>query len=564
MKFFKYFLRVLLPLVVLVICFFIARNIISGKKKVKLQAAPPTISVVEAEALKKTDFRVVLTSHGTVRARTESAVVPEVSGKVVEISANLRDGGFFEEGELLIRLDPRNYAIEVALKEAELAKASQLLIEEEARAALAMRNWKRLRADKAPSPLAVRRPQLMSARAELKAAQAKLDRAELDHERTRIVAPYSGRVLEKNLDLGEYVTAGSSVARIYAVDFAEIRLPLSSRELAFVDIKDLYRAQSGEGNAHFPLADIIASHRGKDYKWKARIVRSEGAIEEKSRQLFVVAEVADPYGKKSASTTSGLPAPPLKVGAFVQARIQGHLLKNVFVVPRRALRVGTELFIIKDGLLERRKINIVWKDGENVIIDDGVKEGEMVVTTPAVYMKAGTFKIVPAGRQSPSTSKKPKQGKVANDKKILTTKPASAPPVPPAVEHSLREGKVPSGQQGSLTDKKPKQIPTTLDITLPTNQKDNFSPKDWDLSELDKRPPSAVEHSLREGKVPSPPAVEQTPLTSKKPKQGKTTLGIILPIAAPSTLTKEAAEPNGWNIPAFDSEKKEDKKEVVR
>jgi len=533
MKFFKYFLRVLLPLVVLVICFFIARNIISGKKKVKLQAAPPTISVVEAEALKKTDFRVVLTSHGTVRARTESAVVPEVSGKVVEISANLRDGGFFEEGELLIRLDPRNYAIEVALKEAELAKASQLLIEEEARAALAMRNWKRLRADKAPSPLAVRRPQLMSARAELKAAQAKLDRAELDHERTRIVAPYSGRVLEKNLDLGEYVTAGSSVARIYAVDFAEIRLPLSSRELAFVDIKDLYRAQSGEGNAHFPLADIIASHRGKDYKWKARIVRSEGAIEEKSRQLFVVAEVADPYGKKSAST----------------ARIQGHLLKNVFVVPRRALRVGTELFIIKDGLLERRKINIVWKDGENVIIDDGVKEGEMVVTTPAVYMKAGTFKIVPAGRQSPSTSKKPKQGKVANDKKILTTKPASAPPVPPAVEHSLREGKVPSGQQGSLTDKKPKQIPTTLDITLPTNQKDNFS---------------AVEHSLREGKVPSPPAVEQTPLTSKKPKQGKTTLGIILPIAAPSTLTKEAAEPNGWNIPAFDSEKKEDKKEVVR
>ncbi len=573
MKFLKYFLRVLLPLVVLVISFFIARNIISGKKKVKLHAAPPTISVVEAEPLKKTDFRVVLTSHGTVRARTESAVVPEVSGKVVEISANLREGSFFKEGELLISLDPRNYAIEVALKEAGLAKASQLLIEEEARAALALRNWKRLRADQAPSPLAVRRPQLMSARAELKAARAKLDRAELDLDRTRIVAPYSGRVLEKNLDLGEYVSAGSAVARIYAVDFAEIRLPLSPRELAFVNIKDLYRGQDINGKAHFPYVDIIASHRGEDYKWQARIVRSEGAIDAKSRQLFVVAEVADPYGIKGASTTSARPAPPLKVGAFIEARIQGRLLKDVFVVPRRALRVGKELFIIKDGLLERRKVNVVWKDGENVIIDDGVKEGEFVVTTPAVYMKAGKFKIaptVPAGQQSPLTSQKSKQGEATQDKVSPVKQLVPAGQQSSLTSQKSKQGEAthgkkvsatrsiptdPAGQQSSLTSKKPTQTSTTLGITLPANSKANSRAnslsKDWDLSELDKRPPTAV------------PAGQQSSLIGQKSKQGNTTLGITMPRAAP-TLTKEAAEPNEWNIPAFESEKKKIKKEVVR
>jgi len=390
MKSLKYALRILLPIIVLALCFFIAKKIIDGKKKVKLHAAPPVISVVEAEAAIKGNYRVVLESQGTVRARTESAIVPEVSGKVVEVSRNFREGGYFKEGELLLRLDQRNYETDVALQVAELAKARQALAEEEARALQAMRNWKRLRAAEEPSPLAVREPQLLSAMAEARAAEARLHRAELDLERTRIRAPYAGRVLEKSVDIGEYVAGGSTVARVYAVDYAEIRLPLSEKELEFVDIPEFYRGQAQSEMPPGPEVDIIAEHGSKRFTWKAVIVRSEGAIDEKSRQLFVVADVADPYGKKGSGAAT---TPALKVGEFVEARIKGHLLTDVYVVPRLALREGHELFIAKDSKLVRRKVNVVWKDRDNIVIDSGLEEGELVVTTPAIYMKGGKFKI---------------------------------------------------------------------------------------------------------------------------------------------------------------------------
>jgi len=567
MKFFKYSLRVLLPLAVLVISFFIARQIISGKKKVKLHAAPPVVSVVEAEPAVKSEFRVVVKSYGTVRARTESAVVPEVSGTVVEISPNFRAGGFLDKGELILGLDPRNYEIEVALKEAELAKASQLLLEEEARAAIALRNWERLRGERTPTPLAAREPQLMSARAEFRAARAKLDRAELDLERTRILAPYSGRVLEKSVDLGEYVIAGNAAARIYAVDFVEIRLPLSARELEFVDIQGLGRweaaQKTGEALRRGPAAEIIAVHRGKEYKWSARIVRSEGTIDEKSRQLFVVAEVSDPYGKKSSAARSGyFSAPPLKVGEFVEARIQGRLLRGVYVIPRRALREGAEVFIIKDGLLERRAVNVVWKDADNIVIDSGLKEGELVVTTPAVYMKAGKFKVVPApsavpaGRHSPATGDKPKQGKVITDK------------VAPAGKLKL-----PAKGQSPTTGDKPKQSKVITDKVAPAG-KLKLSAKGQSPTTGNKPKQSkwALDKVIPITKPTSPklPAKSQSPATGDKPKQGKTTLGITLPLEKPPSFqsgkalkVKGSSEASGWFIPAFDEKDQEDK-EVVR
>ncbi len=642
MKFFKYSLRVLLPLVVLVVSFFIARQIISGKKKVKMHAAPSVVSVVEAEAAVKTDFRVVVKSFGTVRARTESAIVPEVSGRVVEISPNFREGGFLEQGELILSLDPRNYEIEVALKEAKLAKASQLLVEEEARAAIALRNWKRLRGGQAPTPLAVRRPQLMSARAELKAARAKLDRAELDLERTNILAPYSGRVLEKSVDMGEYVIAGNSAARIYAVDFVEVRLPLSARELEFVDISELHPGQTGKkggkGLRQGPAVDIIAIHRGREYKWSARIVRSEGSIDEKSRQLFLVAEVADPYGKKRSSARSGgFSVPPLKVGEFVEARIQGRLLRDVYIIPRRALREGTELFIIKDGLLERRKVNVVWKDVDNVVIDNGLKQGELVVTTPAVYMKAGKFKVVPAppaAGQSSSGSNKPMQGKTTLGIILPVVRSTPAAGQSPTKSQKPTQNKAISGKILPITKPRPAagQSPNkatadkTLSVVKPAPDHkagDSSNFRDWDLSELDKKPvlvpPAAGQSPTKNQKsmqnkitlgitlpitkpTPAPPAAGQSssgsnkpmqrkttfgitlpvgrstpaagqsPTKSQKPTQNKTTLGITLPVAKGATVAprlvetsreKGGSEPSGWIIPAFD-EKKQGDKEVVR
>ena len=345
-------------------------------------------------AVKRQSYQVEVRTQGTVQPRTVSTLIPEVSGRIVSVSANLRAGEFFTEGEVLVEIDARQYQAEVQIEQANVTQARARLAEEKARAAQATREWKRLGESGQPDALVLRKPQLASARAAVSGAQARLTQSKLDLERARITAPYDGRVLEKNVDRGQYVNSGNVLARIYAVDYVEVRLPLSDRQLQYVEVPEVYRSQVPSARVPGPQVTLSATLGNQRHAWRGRLVRAEGAIDTRTRQLYVIAQIDDPYGHGPDGRV------PLKIGQFVEAAIQGRELDSVFVIPRGILRAGdTVLVIDKESRLRSRQVEVIWADDDNAVVASGLHDGELVVTTALGEGLDGT-QVLLAGNQA--------------------------------------------------------------------------------------------------------------------------------------------------------------------
>jgi RND family efflux transporter MFP subunit len=337
------------------------------------EVLPPLVRTV---AVVPDDLQLTVQSQGTVTARTASSLVPEVPGRVVEISPSLVPGGFFEKGDVLLTLDASDYEQNVIRTRLEVARAEVRLAQEQAEAEVARREWEDLHPDEEPPPLTSRELQLAEAVAAVDAAKAALERERTNLDRTRIRAPYRGRVREKMVDLGQYVTPGQAVARIYSVDRAEVRLPLPDAELAFVDVPLVYRGY--DDRTRRPRVILRADFAGAVHEWEGRIVRTEGEIDPKSRMVNVVAEVADPYRR-----SDDLDRPPLAVGMFVDAEIMGHLVEDVVVLPRTALRGTDRVWVVDtEDRLRFRDVDVVRKGRENVVIRSGLEAGERVCLSP--------------------------------------------------------------------------------------------------------------------------------------------------------------------------------------
>ncbi|MGD8498030.1 MAG: efflux RND transporter periplasmic adaptor subunit [Chromatiales bacterium] len=376
-------LKIALPLLVLVASLAAAYALITTGPQAERRPPPPVIPLIEVETVQPTSYRVEVESRGTVSPRTQSTLVPEVAGLIIDVAPSFRNGGFFERGEPLVFIDARDYENTVTVARAELAQARLRLVEEEAQADQALRDWAKLNdTGEAPPALVARKPQLASARASVAAAEARLRQAEIDLQRTRIRAPYAGRLLEKSADVGQYVTPGNVLATIYAVDYVEIRLPLTDEQQAFLRLPEDYR--DDEDDAEGGLAVTLFASLGRaTHEWPGRIVRTEGAIDTRSRQLFVVAQVDDPYARRDGR-------PPLKVGQFVRARIPGRRLDGVFVLPRGASTGDDEVFVVTpERRLERRAVEVIWRDGEHIVVAGGLEAGERISLTPLPFAADG-------------------------------------------------------------------------------------------------------------------------------------------------------------------------------
>ena len=377
------FLRMLPPLVVLAVSAGICYWIFWSEPPPRKFPQQETLPEVSVYSLEPVDYQVWLQSQGTVQARTESSLISEVRGKVVNVAPAFRTGEFFEKGETLLEIDKRDYETAVITAEATLARARLALAEEEANAAQARADWGRLNPGIEPPELVSREPQLAQARADVASAEARVENARLNLERTTITAPYAGRILEKRVDIGQFVNSGSALAEIYAVDYAEIRLPLSEREIGFIDVPELYRDDSSLARS-MPKVALTTTIGNETLEWSGRIVRAEGAFDVQSRQLFFVAQVDDPYRKQ------GDGRPPLKVGSFVQAKIEGKVLENVIVIPRDLYRKNEYVVVIEeDGTLRRKSIEIEWSDEENLVVSSGLNPGDRVCLTHLSFPSEG-------------------------------------------------------------------------------------------------------------------------------------------------------------------------------
>jgi len=368
-------LRVVLPLAILAVAVMAAVAMVSLRPTVETR--PPDIKppLVRVADVKMQDRQLTVTSQGTVSPRTESALVPEVSGRVIWVSPHFVSGGFFEKGEALLKVDSHDYEQAVIRSRADVANAKLRLAQEEAEFKVAHNEWEDLGKGEATS-LTLREPQLENAKAALAASEANLVTAERNLERTQIRASYVGRVRQKDVDVGQFVTIGSPVGVIYAIDFAEIRLPLPDSDLAYVDLPLVFRGQ--RANPKGPKVTLRANFAGEANEWEGRIVRTEGEIDSMSRMVHAVAQVTDPYGRGKNPDR-----PPLAAGLFVEAEIEGHHVDDVVILPRAALRgEGQVLVVDEEDRLRFRDVDILRVTRKEVVIRGGLSAGERVCLSP--------------------------------------------------------------------------------------------------------------------------------------------------------------------------------------
>ena len=346
---------------------------------------------VETRPVIPQSYRVRLQSYGTVQPRTRSMLVAQVGGQIVEINENVRDGGFFEKGDVLAQIDPRDYQADVQIAEATLADARQALAEAVARSEQAREDWERLGNEGEPTELVLRIPQLEAARARVASAQSALTKAQLDLERTSVVAPFAGRVIRKSVDLGQVVGQNTQLAEIYATDVVEIRLPLRNRDLGFIELPESYRFIESDGDDAVDVT--IRSDLIGEEQWDAKLVRTEGAIDQTARQLHVIAQIDDPFGRESEDRS------PLKIGQYVTAEIEGKELNDVLVIPNNTIYQGSYVYVVEDGVLQRRDLDIAWTNDTDAIIAGGLEAGDDLVVTPLGQVTSG-IRVSVAGANS--------------------------------------------------------------------------------------------------------------------------------------------------------------------
>ncbi len=343
----------------------------------QVEARPPEVVVplVRAVVVVPGDVRFVVHAQGTVVPRTESDLVPQVSGEVVWVSASLASGGFFEAGDPLVRIDRADYEAAFESARAGVARATS----ERSRARKERERQRRLAASSVASQARIDDAEnaFRVTDAQLRAARASLERAERDLTRTELTAPYAGRVREESIDVGQFVNRGAPIAKLYAVDYAEVRLPIPDRELAYLDLPLSYRGAAAKTDGGAPAGPEVllrAEFAGREHTWRGRIVRTEGEIDPKSRMVNAVARVEDPYGADAASRR-----PPLAVGLFVEAEIVGHSVEGVYTLPRIALREGGRVLVVDaEDRLRFRKVEVLRAERDRVVIGAGLAPGERV------------------------------------------------------------------------------------------------------------------------------------------------------------------------------------------
>jgi RND family efflux transporter MFP subunit len=333
--------------------------------------AAPLVRVMEV-ALE--DVQLEVATQGTVAPRTESDLVPEVSGPVVWASPSLVSGGFFDAGEPLLRIDPRDYEVTLERARANVARArsehKRAKKELERSRGLAERNF----ASDAQLDNAVNAESVTAA--VLRESRAALAQAERDLERTEIHAPYTGRVREERIAVGQFVNRGAAIARLYAVDYAEVRLPIADEELAYLDLPLFQR--DGIETQEGPEVRLHARFAGSEHTWTGRIVRTEGEIDPRSRMVHVVARIRDPYSSDGARARA-----PLAVGLFVEAEIIGNVVEGVAVLPRAALRGSDQVWIVdSESRLRFRTVEPLRSTRSQVVIRAGLSPGERVCISP--------------------------------------------------------------------------------------------------------------------------------------------------------------------------------------
>lgn len=327
--------------------------------------------LVEYHLAEFSEIQFTVPGQGNVMPRHATQITAEVTGRIAWVSPKFVAGGFFAEGEALLRIDEFDYATAHEEAKANLARAQASLAEERARGQVAEAEWRSIEAGQIPD-LGLRRPQIASELANLQSAQARLAQAERNLDRTEIKAPFAGVLQARNVNLGQYISVNANVGTLYGTDVAEIRIPLSDFDLALVDVPT-GRDPSFVGPAVRLRADI----GGRSQEWMGTLVRTEGVVDPDRRVTFAVVEVADPYNRIADQHPESL-----TFGRFVRAEVQGVKVANLIELPRYAVNSNQQVWVITaENALEQRTVEVYRRNQNSAYISAGLNNGDKVMLT---------------------------------------------------------------------------------------------------------------------------------------------------------------------------------------
>lgn len=356
------------PLIILVACIVAAGIMIMSKKPPERKPIEEKAFLVDAKSMSLEDVEFTVQSQGNVLPKHQTVISAQVGGTVVAVAPIFEEGGMFKQGDVLVTLEQDDYQTDVMLAEAELAQAEAALQEEIARGKVAENEWRSVKSV-VPPELGLRKPQLAKEQANVKAAQAKLARAKRNLKRTEIRAPYNGIVVSRDIDLGQYISVGSTIGEVYSTQVAEVRLPLTDNDLSFIDLN--------KGVASGNRVAVSARVGGKPQTWYGKLVRTEGVLNASNRLIYAVAEIDDPYQRNGDAN-----GPILRFGQFVQAEISGTQSESLLVLPRNLLRLDNSVLVVTpDNELAIRPVNVVRSEVDNVYIGSGIKPTDKVVVS---------------------------------------------------------------------------------------------------------------------------------------------------------------------------------------
>lgn len=360
--------RKLLPVVIIVLAFVVMFMLFGLRQPPEKKEEVKKDLLVEVIPAVRLQDNLKVNSQGTVEPKIKSTLVSEVNGKITWVSPAFVNGGLFKKGEILIKVDARDYQTSLKTAEANLARAEATLEEEKARAKVAEKEWQDFMEGEAPD-LYLRKPQLAREFANVQAAQADVERAQRELDRTNIKASFNGLVKQKQADLGQFVNKGTPVADLYGTDTAEIRLPVSDLDVSFLSFDSAYELKLQQ-----PKVELSSVISGEEKSWLGTIVRSEGVIDTRTRMVYLVAEIHDPYGIESAHSA-------IEFGRFVQASIVGKQVENLVLMPRDLVFEEDKAIIANGDSLEIRNVTITKLDKRFAYVSNGLSAGELLIST---------------------------------------------------------------------------------------------------------------------------------------------------------------------------------------
>lgn len=337
------------PLAIIAVAVLIATTMIGKRPELEARSVEMPLPLVEVQTVRTGKVPVTVIAHGNVRAWRELALAAQVTGRVVWQSPRFEPGVRVAADEALLRIDPTDYRL--ALAEARQALAS---------AELALADARALRQSKRQEEAA----------AMVAAAQARIDRAQRDLANTEIRAPYAAVIDEQNVEVGQYVAAGTVVGRILGSERAEIRLPVVPQDIAFVD-----------ADSDVPV-QLSASVGQRERQWRGRLSRIEARIDDQTRVYPVVVEVEHPLD--TARHAEALP-----FGLFVRAEISGRPIDGAVVIPQAALHGDDDVFLLVEGQLRRRHVTVERLSEGGALVSSGLEDGDRVVVTRLDLMFEG-------------------------------------------------------------------------------------------------------------------------------------------------------------------------------